>query len=230
MKKKYKVWLIIISVLLVLVIILGVLKIFMPKEEKREEAVTNIISNIDDYNYSLDDRDTEYMKSVFKELEDILSEKEVNYDEYAKVLAKLYVIDFYTLDNKINKYDVGSLEYVYKDKQEDFKSKAMDTIYGDVEDNTYKDRVQELPEITEVNIINSSMTQIELNEELVDAYKITMEYTYKDDLGYDSEGTIYLVQNINKLEVVLYNPVIEEDNENTTDVTTDITSNDNLVE
>lgn len=37
-----------------------------------------------------------------------------------------------------------------------------------------------------------------------------MKYTYKKDLGYDKEGTIYLVKNNNKLEVALYNPKIDK--------------------
>ena len=157
MRRKYKIWLVIIGVLLVLTIGLGVLKLFMPNEkEKREENVTNVISNIDEYGYSLDDRDTDYMKEVFKDLEKTLKEKDVNYEDYAKNLAKLFVIDFYTLNNKINKYDVGSLEYIYSESVNDFKNKAMATIYSDVMDNTYKDRIQELPEITSVEVISGN--------------------------------------------------------------------------
>lgn len=37
-----------------------------------------------------------------------------------------------------------------------------------------------------------------------------MNYEYKEDLGYDTEGTIYLVRNDVKLEIVSYSPSIEE--------------------
>lgn len=214
MRRKYKIWLVIIGVLLVLTIGLGVLKLFMPNEkEKREENVTNVISNIDEYGYSLDDRDTDYMKEVFKDLEKTLKEKDVNYEDYAKNLAKLFVIDFYTLNNKINKYDVGSLEYIYSESVNDFKNKAMATIYSDVMDNTYKDRIQELPEITSVEVIEVTNDKITLKEQEVDAYKVKLKYTYRKDLGYDKEGTLYLVKNVNKLEVALYNPSLAEINE-----------------
>lgn len=214
MRRKYKIWLVIIGVLLVLTIGLGVLKLFMPNEkEKREENVTNVISNIDEYGYSLDDRDTDYMKEVFKDLEKTLKEKDVNYEDYAKNLAKLFVIDFYTLNNKINKYDVGSLEYIYSESVNDFKNKAMATIYSDVMDNTYKDRIQELPEITSVEVIEVTNDKITLKEQEVDAYKVKLKYTYRKDLGYDKEGTLYLVKNVNKLEIALYNPSLTEINE-----------------
>lgn len=211
MRKRYKIGLIVISVLLVSVIGVGVFKIFYSNDEEgKEPNVTNVISNITDYGYTLDDRDTDYMKETFKELETILEESEVDDHEYASVLAKLFVIDFYTLNNKINKYDVGSLEYILSSKVDSFRLKAMDTIYRDILDNTYRDRVQDLPEITNVQILDVVDTTFTLNEEEVNAIQVTMNYEYKEDLGYDTEGTIYFVKNANKLEVVSYTPEIEE--------------------
>ena len=211
MRKRYKIGLIVISVLLVIVISLGVLKIFFNKDEelKKEANVSNVISNITDYGYTLDDRDTDYMKDTFHELEDILSASEVDYHLYADTLAKLFVIDFYTLDNKINKYDVGSLEYILSSKKGMFRNKAVDTIYKDVLDNTYRNRIQDLPEIINVNVLEVVDTNFLLNEEEVEAICVTMNYEYKEDLGYDTEGTLYLVQNSNKLEIVSYMPQVE---------------------
>ena len=211
MRKKYKVGLIVIGVLLLGVISLGVLRIFYnDEEEKREVNVTSVISNISDYGYTLDDRDTDYMKEVFSELENILEAEEIDYHAYAEALAKLFVIDFYTLENKINKYDIGSLEYILSSSVESFRLKAQDTIYRDVIDNTYRDRIQDLPEITNVEVVNTEDTTFTLNDEEVDAIKVEMNYEYKEDLGYDTEGTIYLVRNDVKLEIASYSPPIEE--------------------
>lgn len=214
MRKRYKIWMIIIIILLIVVSGIGVFKLFINKDkvEEKPKNTTSIISNIADYNYTLDDRDTKYMKEEFEKLEAILKEDEVDYEAYATYAAKLFVIDFYTLNNKINKYDVGGLEYILSSKLDNFKNKAMDTIYNDVIDNTYKDRVQELPEITNVEVLNVEEDEIKLNNENTKAYKVTMKYTYKKDLGYDNEGTIYLVKNSNKLEIALYNPTIEDNN------------------
>lgn len=210
MSKKYKNGLILIVILIVLVTIIGVSKVFFKKENsKKPENKTSIISNITDFGYTLDDRDTKYMKDTWKELEKILKEKEIDYDKYAESLAKLFIIDLYTLNNKINKYDVGSLEYILSDKQEMFKTKVMDTIYNDLIDNTYNDRVQELPEITNIEIINNEKTEITLNDQKIQSYKITMKYEYEKDLKYDKEGTVYLVQEDNKLAVAQYKPTIE---------------------
>ena len=86
----------------------------------------------------------------------------------------------------------------------------MDTIYSDIIDNTYKDRVQELPEVTNVKVLEIKEDKIKLNDEEVNCYKVTMSYSYKKDLGYDKEGTIYLIKNGNKLEIALYNPKLEK--------------------
>ena len=211
MRKKYKVGMMLIAILIILVSMIGISKIFLKKDtESKPKVETKIISNIEKYGYTLDDRDTKYMKETFKELESILNIDEINKEEYAKVLSKLFIIDFYTLSNKINKYDVGSLEYILNDKVEMFKNKAMDTIYSDIIDNTYKDRVQELPEITDVEILEIKKSKFELNKEEKESYKITLKFSYKKDLGYDKEGTIHIIENNNKLEVALYNPKIEK--------------------
>ena len=211
MRRRYKVGLIVISVLLVGVIALGVFKIFHSSEEEKTDVnVTSVISNINDYGYTLDDRDSDYMKEVFQELEDILNATEVDYQAYAEALAKLFVIDFYTLNNKINKYDVGSLEYILSSSVDTFRQKAQDTIYRDILDNTYRDRIQDLPEITNVTILNTEETTYTLNEEEVNASKEEMNYEYKEEVVYDTEGTIYFVRNGNKLEVASYTPTIEE--------------------
>lgn len=210
MRKKYKIGMTLIAILIILVSIVGLSKLFLKEDkESKPKIETKIISNIEKYGYTLDDRDTKYMKETFKELESVLNAEEINEEEYAKILSKLFIIDFYTLSNKINKYDVGSLEYILNDKREMFKSKAMDTIYSDIYDNTYKDRVQKLPEITKVEIVDFKEEEIEINKETIESYKVTMHFTYKKELGYDKEGTLNLVKNNNKLEVVMYNPKIK---------------------
>lgn len=208
MRKKYKLGLIFIGLLIVLVGAIGVIKVFRPKKENEKPKMeVKVISNIENYGYKLEDRDPKYMRDTFKELEDILNKSEIDEEEYAIILAKLFIIDFYTLNNKINKYDVGGLEYIYSSSIDSFKNKAMDTIYRDVYDNTYKDRVQTLPEITDVNVIDVENDTIKLNGENVDCYKITLEYSYKEDLGYDTKGEVYLVKNNEKLEVALYKSI-----------------------
>ncbi len=207
MQKRYKIGLIIIVILIIALGGLGLFK-YYKKEPNTIKNTTSIIKDIKEYGYSLDDRDTKYMEEEFNNLKDILSKEEIDYREYAKSIAKLFIIDFYTLNNKINKYDIGGIEYIYQDKQEDFKNKARDTIYNDIIDNTYLDRVQELPEVTEVIINNIEEISVELNDNTYEGYFITLNINYKKDLGYDNEGSITLIKNNDKLEIVKYEPSI----------------------
>ena len=207
MRKRYKVWLVIIVILLVITLLIGVTKVLFKKDNKiKIMNSTNVILNIEDFGYSLDDRDTEYMKEEFETLKKVLSADEIDYKEYASCLAKLFVIDFYTLNNKINKYDVGGLEYILSSKKEEFLNKAMDTIYKDIIDNTYQDRVQKLPEIKEVTVDDVLEEEITLNGENVNAYKVEMRYEYVVDLGYDQKGVLYLTLDNGKLVIVKYTP------------------------
>ena len=45
----------------------------------------------------------------------------------------------------------------------------------------------------------------------MEAIKVTMNYEYEEDLGYDTEGTIYFVREANKLSVASYQPSVEEE-------------------
>ena len=211
MQKKYKIGLIIITILIVLITFIDVLKVFVfNSNETTPHNSTKIILNLKDFGYTLDNRDSSLMQTEFETLMTNLKSSEINYEEYAKSLSKLFIIDFYTLDNKINKYDVGGLEYILSDKKEMFQNKAMDTIYKDIIDNTYNDRKQSLPIISNVNILETTEDQITLNDTPTDCYKVKLEFSYEKDLGYDTKATIYLVRNNEKLEIALYKPTIED--------------------
>ena len=63
-------------------------------------AVISIIKKTETtskFDYTLEKRDTDLMKENFKELDKILSEDQINYDKYADVLSKLFIIDLYCL-------------------------------------------------------------------------------------------------------------------------------------
>ena len=210
MQKKYKIGIIII-ILIILTLSFGLVSSFLFKNTEIEEPrnTTSIILDLKDFDYTLEDRDTPLMQEEFAHLEEILKPEEINYEEYAKSLAKLFIIDFYTLNNKINKYDVGGLEYILSDKQEMFQAKAMDTIYENIIDNTYNDRKQELPIVSAVEVLDITETEINLNETKTPSYKVTLNITYEKDLGYDQTATIYLVRRNEKLEIALIKPTLE---------------------
>lgn len=201
MKKKYKTLLIIIVICIILIIGLLVIK------NMKNEGVKNnvkVVDSIVDFSYTLDERDTSLMKENYKELKKILKEKDINYEEYSQVIAKLFIIDLFTMDNKINKYDVGSLEYVYPETIDNFKLNIEDTIYKSMEDNTYDKRVQELPIVKSIEVIDTKTSTFKINEEELDSFIVTLNWEYEKDLGYDKEATITLIKENKKVYVVEY--------------------------
>ena len=200
MKKKYKLQLRVLILLIILIIALICFKTF--KKETKNNV--KVVDSIDNYGYTLDQRDSKLMKDTYKKLKEILNEKEIDYDKYAEELAKLFVIDLFTINNKINKYDVGSLEYVYPDNVENFKTNVEDTIYKIVEDNTKGKRKQELPIVSSVNIEEETNGEYELSDVQNKSYIVKLKWTYEKDLGYDSNAIITLIEKDNKLYVVEY--------------------------
>lgn len=204
MKKRYKGALWIIGIIIVL--LLGILwfKSFLGSAMNQNK--TKVVSKIEKYGYSLDDRDSALFADEFHHLENILKEKEVDEKEYITSLAKLFVIDFYSLSSKLNKYDVGSLEYIYPSKAVMFKEKAMDSVYRNVIDNTDAKRTQELPTVSSIRSCDVVEGTYVLDEQEVAAYIATISWTYEKDMGYDSEAKITFVKKDDKYYVVDYTP------------------------
>ena len=202
MKKKYKILLIVIIILIVLIvasiIVLNVFNNSSPAEPVK------VVDSIDEFGYSLDDRDTELMKSTYNELKNVLTQDEINYEDYAEVLAKLFVIDLFTMDNKVNRYDVGSTEYVYPDSVDNFKTNVEDTIYKTMENNSDGKRRQNLPEVSSIDDTSVETSTFEIDETTYDSYVVSLNWSYETNLGYDEFATITLIELDNKLYVVEY--------------------------
>lgn len=202
MKKKYKYPLLLLILVIVVIVGLILFKLFFAKDEVKNNV--KVIDSIVDFSYTLDERDTKLMKDTYEELKNILKEREIDYDEYAKVLAKLFVIDLFTMDNKINKYDVACLEYVYPDNLENFKTNVEDTIYKLMEDNTYGKRTEKLSIVNSVEITKEEESTFKIKEEELPSYVVTLNWTYDKDLGYDKNATITMIRKDKKLYVVEY--------------------------
>lgn len=201
MKKKYKLGLILIAILIVIILVTTI--IFLLNNNKKVEK-TKVVDSIDNFSYTLDDRDTKLMKDTYNELKDVLNKDQIDYELYAKTLAKLFVIDLFTMNNKINKYDVGSTEYIYPESVDNFKLNVEDTIYKSMEDNSDGKRKQDLPEVISVDASNIEEVEFEIKEEIENVYEVNLTWQYEKDLGYDDDATIKLLKVNDKLYVVEY--------------------------
>lgn len=203
MKKRYKLTLTFIVCLIVLIFVILLISFF--KVDNNNSYVKSIDS-IDGYDYVLNENDTDLIKDEFKDLKKILSSKQVDYKEYAQIISKLFISDLFTIDNKINKYDVGGVEYVVPSARENFKLNVSDTIYKYVTNIDDENR-EKYSEVKNINIINEEESTYSYNDNGYDAYVITLSWEYIKDYGYDKEGIVTLIKDDNKIYVVKYEGV-----------------------
>jgi hypothetical protein len=199
-KKKKK----IILIIIIVGIIIGLLLIAKHLYYKMNTNDIKVVDKIDNYGYSLEDRDTKLFKENYNSLKDVLNKSEINYEDYAKYEASLFIIDLYTINNKVNKYDIPSLDYLYPDAIDNFKLKIMDSMYRYLKNNSDNSRNQELPEVKSINITDTKKTTYKIGDTTYDAYEISLTWDYVKDLGYDTKGKVIIINKDNKLYVVEY--------------------------
>lgn len=205
MKKKI---LVVLLCLIFLYCIGGVIYSVLVKQNESTDETSSSLLTINNYDYSLsEERVSSLYKNEFTALKNNLESDEVNIDEYVRSIAKLYIIDLYSLKDKTNKYDVTASQYVKEESKENFKLKVSETIYKYIEDNTNNTRNQELPQVSEVvvNSVENIIYLIDTTE--YEAYKVNVEWLYEKDLGYDTSANLILININNKISVVEENRV-----------------------
>lgn len=160
------------------------------------------LDSIELYGYTLSKNDTEIYKTYFKELSKVLNEKTIDYTEYAKLISKLFVIDLYTLDNKLASTDIGGLEFLHKDLKDNFKENMGSTLYNFVESNIDGKRTQELPIVKDVNVSDVFETKYTYNKTEYDEYIVSTDITYEKDLGYPKSMKLTIIKDNNILYIV----------------------------
>lgn len=198
---------IIFSLIIILVIAgIGVAACYLLGSDENNEnnQVKTTTNEIEGYGITLDDYDSALYINEFNVLRDNLNSKNPNMEEYAKSVAKLFIIDLYTINNKINKYDVGGLELIYSGIKDNYVSNVTDTIYRYVEDNTNDNRNQNLPEVVSIDVTSANKINYKVKSENVEyeAYSIKLKWAYHVDYGYDTEGEVIVINKDSKFYVV----------------------------
>ncbi len=198
---KKKVIVLIILIILLIALIIGGM-IFVHPNKKIPTDTKKVLNEIPGYGYVLDDNKTKLYKSLFKDLVKVLEEKEVNEEEYAKLVSELAVSDFYTLDNKISKNDIGGVQFIRKENRDNFVLEASETVYKYVKQNLDGKRNQELPEVSKIEV-SSIKNEAYKYKDIKDdkAYTAKLKLEYKKDLKYPTEVTVKLLHNDKKLEI-----------------------------
>jgi hypothetical protein len=200
-KRRLNIKRIVVVIFLIIIIVLGGLYLFN-KKAKTKATEIKAVSTIKAYGYTLNDNATAYYKDLFKQLDQALNAKKVNDQKYAQLVSQMFVADFFNLDNKTSKNDVGGKQFVYTPYQSDFEKYAMNSIYKTVQNNIYGNRQQTLPIVTKVTVkkIKTEAFKYSAGTD-TNAYVYNFKIEYKKDLGYQTKGSLVLIHNDKKIEV-----------------------------
>ena len=204
--KKKKVKKVIIGIVIVALIALLAFIVYKSVNTgSKEVKEVKIVSKIDKYGYKLKENKTKEYKKMFEELEEILKAEEVNEEDYAKKIAEMFIYDFYSLNDKDAKTDIGGVDFVYSGILENFLQNAQNTYYKYVESNIYGNRNQKLPVVKDIEITNFEQAPFAYGDKTDEtAYSITVkwDYTDADFATYQKSATLKFIHDDIKLSLV----------------------------
>lgn len=203
-KLKKRVKKLILFLFLVAVAITGYV-LYQKFNSTSEVKETKVVNEIKEYGYKLKENKPEKYKEMFKELKEILSEKEVDEEKYVKKISEMFIYDFYSLKDKTAKTDIGGVEFVYNEILENFLQNAQDTYYKYIENNIYNNRKQSLPVVNNIEIENVETKDYSYgdNEDEKAYYvKVTWDYTDEAFSDYQKEAELVFIHDGIKLSLV----------------------------
>lgn len=203
LKKKVKITLYIILLLIVAFTGVFVYKKFYDKPDDIKEV--KVVNKVEKYGYSLKESKPAKYKEMFKELKEILSKDKVDEEEYVKKISEMFIYDFYSLNDKVAKTDIGGTDFVYNEVLENFIQNAQNTYYKYIESNIYNNRKQSLPVVATISIDNVEKKAFAYGDKTdEEAYVVDVSWTYTDDQfsDYQNKATLVFIHDDIKLSLV----------------------------
>lgn len=202
LKKKVKRFLI-ISLIVIAASVGGFVFYEMTNTSKVTIKKATVLNEIKEYGYTLKSNKSKAYKKEFANLATILNSDSVDEKAYLKSITKLFILDFYTLSDKVANTDVGGVDFIHTDAKTNFLEKAEDTIYKYVENNMYGGRRQSLPTVQDVTIEDIQNVSFTLNKETdTNAYQVTVSWTYTEENDYQNKATLTFAHEGKKLSLV----------------------------
>ena len=200
LKKKVKV----ILIIAIILIVAGLGFLAYESLQPKNVRTATVENEIEEYGYTLKSTRNDRYKEMFQELKDILSEDPVDEEAYLEQVSKMFIMDFYTLNDKLANTDVGGIDFVHTNAKTNFLEKAEDTVYKYVESDIYGTRDQELPEVTDVTVEKVENIEYTIGTDVTDdnAYQVEVSLKYKEDMDYPTKATLIFVHEDNKLSLV----------------------------
>lgn len=189
--------------ILAVILAVGVLLGFFYFKTRQNLQVVTVVGQISEYNYNIESNATRIFKKYYKELEKELEDKKIDEKNYASLISKLFIIDYYTLDNKITNKNIGGVQFIHTNLKESFINESSSTIYKYVKSNLYGNRKQKLPEVNNVEIESIKEIKYEKDNFKDDsAYELVVNVGYVKDYDYPEKVTLTIIHEENKLVIV----------------------------
>lgn len=196
---------ILISVIVLIILVICYLIINSNNEDKDKEFKYNEVGTIDEisnYNYYLEEDATEYYKKLYEELKSVVDSNEVDMEKYASIVARCFVSDVFTLDNKLTSNDIGGVQFIHPSYVDDFVKISHSTLYSGVKSNIYGNREQELPVVSNVEVISIDLGEYEYLDQVYNSYTVNVNIQYEKNLGYPDTYKVILIEDDIYLYVV----------------------------
>lgn len=205
LKKKYKRLLTGILIAILLTVVGFATYKVIKKDNKNDVKEVKIVSKIGEYGYNLKENKPKAYKEMFEELKTILSKDPVVEEDYLKKISEMFIYDFYSLNDKMAKTDIGGVEFVHQNVLDNYIQNAQNTYYKYVESNIYNNRRQTLPEVNNITIGDIKQKAFAYGEETDEkAYEVnvTWEYTNTAFSNYQKSAALIFVHDGKKLSLV----------------------------
>jgi len=142
---------------------------------------TKILNSIEEFGYTLKDNKSKEYGKKFNELVKILGQDSIDEESYVSKITEMFILDFYSLNEKTAKTDIGGVEFVHPDILQNFLQNAENTYYKYVESNIYNNRKQDLPTVSEISIDSIEKVSYGYSGKTDEAaYKVKVNWTYTD--------------------------------------------------
>ena len=204
LKKKVRRFLLVVLIIALIVVCAFLAKnMFFDKQEVKE---TKVLKTIEKYGYTLKDNKTKKYKKMFEELNEVLTEDPVDEEDYVKKITEMFIYDFYSLEDKASKTDIGGVDFVHKDVLQNFLIAAEDTYYKYVESNIYNNRQQRLPVVDDITIESVNQDSYTIAGGATDDkaffVKVNWDYTDSSFDSYQKSAELVFVHNDVRLDLV----------------------------
>lgn len=160
--------------------------------------------------YVLSNSATDYQKTVFDELDEMLKKADKTDYDVVALIVKNYIADFYTWTNKQGSHDVGGLQFVFGPSTLYIQQEAKALFYKDVSYYMETYGAENLLEVENVNIKYADPeADFIYKDQRYTSYYVAAEWTYKpssaiDVSEYQKKGYFSVLYRDGKFEIYRY--------------------------